>query len=304
MTNEDQKTQNEEINEDNLMNELDEFNSGSSPDVEQEQLAEEQQVENSTEEVQENQSVEKVDKEEPESESKVEQWLIENKFANDEEGKQALADAYKQLQSKSDKEKNEWSGEKQKYEKLAQLDEFLASNPDVVQKLTESVQEKQKDLNAPPVKPDDYDILDESIDNSSSAQWRAEHDKWLISQGATQAMMEVEKLKSELSESQAFDAETTELQKMGLSDTDIVEYRQFMADPNNVSQENLIQIWKTLSNKGNNPEQKSTEQTPKVKNKQNSAAAVSGNAPQAIEPEEKATDDFWKGIMEFNNTNT
>ena len=55
MTNEDQKTQNEEMNEDNLMNELDEFNSGSSPDVEQEQLAEEQQVENSTEEVQENQ---------------------------------------------------------------------------------------------------------------------------------------------------------------------------------------------------------------------------------------------------------
>ena len=110
MTNEDQKTQNEEMNEDNLMNELDEFNSGSSPDVEQEQLAEEQQVENSTEEVQENQSVEKVDKEEPESESKVEQWLIENKFANDEEGKQALADAYKQLQSKSDKEKKEWSG--------------------------------------------------------------------------------------------------------------------------------------------------------------------------------------------------
>ena len=25
---------------------------------------------------------------------------------------------------------------------------------------------------------------------------------------------------------------------------------------------------------------------------------------QAIEPEEKAVDDFWKGIMEFNNTNT
>ena len=48
----------------------------------------------------------------------------------------------------------------------------------------------------------------------------------------------------------------------------------------------------------------SIEQSPKVKNKQNSAAAVSGNAPQAIEPEERETDDFWKGIMEFNNTNT
>ena len=259
--------------------------------------------EEKAEEVQETTSDEKVDKA-PETQSQIEQWLIENKFKNDEEGVQKLADAYKSLQSKSDKDRNEWDSLKQKFDKLAQLDEYLAKNPDVVQKLTETVQEKQQDLNSPPTKPEDYDILDESIDNSSSAQWRAEHDKWLISQGATQAMMEVEKLKSELSESQAFDAETAELQKMGLSDTDIVEYRQFMADPNNVSQENLIQIWKTLSNKGNNPEQKSTEQTPKVKNKQNSAAAVSGNAPQAIEPEEKATDDFWKGIMEFNNTNT
>ena len=304
MTNEDQKNQNEEMNEDNLMAELDEFNEGSSPEAEQEEVVETQQNSPEAEEVQDVQSDEKVDEEQPNEESKVEQWLIENKFANDEEGKKALADAYKQLQSKSDKERNEWSGEKQKYEKLAQLDDFLSNNPDVVQKLTESVQEKQKDLNAPPIKPDDYDILDESIENSSSANWRAEHDKWLINQAATQAMLEVEKLKSELSESQAFDAETTELQKMGLSDTDIVEYRQFMADPNNVSQENLVQIWKTLSNKGNNSQSGTSQQAPKAKNKQNSAAAVSGNAPQAVEPEEKVVDDFWKGIMEYNNTNT
>tara|TARA_R110000824_G_scaffold218869_4_gene405577 strand:- start:6586 stop:7497 length:912 start_codon:yes stop_codon:yes gene_type:complete len=303
MTNEDQKSQNEEMSEDNLMDELNEFNSGSLPEA-VEQPIETQGVEEKAEEVQENQSDEKADKEQPENESKVEQWLIENKFKNNEEGKEKLAEAYKQLQSKSDKERNDWSGQKEKFDKLAQLDEFLSSNPDVVQQLTESVQEKQKDVNAPPVKPEDYDILDESIDNSSSAKWREKHDKWLISQGATQAMVEVEKLKSELSESQAFDAETEALQKMGLSDTDVVEYRQFMADPNNVSQENLIQIWKTLSNKGNNPQTKSIEQSPKVKNKQNSAAAVSGNAPQAIEPEERETDDFWKGIMEFNNTNT
>ena len=296
MTNEDQNNQEEVMSEDNLLAELDEFNSGSSPEPEVEEPQEE--------EVLETQPDENNDNEEPNEQSQVEQWLIENKFANDEEGVQKLADAYKQLQSKSDKDRNEWANEKSKYEKLAQLDEFLSNNPDVVQKLTESVQEKQKDMNAPPVKPDDYDILDESIENSSSAKWRAEHDKWLISQGATQAMLEVEKLKSELSQSQAFDAETIELQKMGLSDTDIVEYRQFMADPNNVSQENLVEIWKTLSKKGNNSKPEVAQQAPKVKNKQNSAASVSGNAPQAIEPEEKAVDDFWKGIMEFNNTNT
>jgi hypothetical protein len=302
MTNEDQKNQSETMNEDNLIAELDKFNSGSSSEDETQQL--EEQTEEASEEVQESQSEEKVDEEQSnENESEIEQWLIENKFKNDEEGKQKLAEAYKQLQSKTDKERNEWGTEKQKFEKLAQLDDFLSNNPDVVKKLTESVQQKQKDVNAPPVKPDDYDILDESVENSSSAKWRAEHDQWLIRQGATQAMMEVEKLKSELNQSQAFDAETAELQKMGLSDTDIVEYRQFMADPNNVSQENLVRIWKTLSNKGDNSEPKKVEQKPKVKNKPNSAASVSGNAPQAIEPEEKAVDEFWKGIMQFNNSN-
>ena len=296
MTNEDQNNQEEVMSEDNLLAELDEFNSGSSSESEVE--------EPQKEEVLETKPDENNDNEEPNEQSKVEQWLIENKFANDEEGVQKLADAYKQLQSKSDKDKNEWNAEKSKYEKLAQLDEFLSSNPDVVQKLTESVQEKQKDMNAPPVKPEDYDILDESIENSSSAKWRAEHDQWLISQGATQAMLEVEKLKAELNQSQAFEAETAELQKMGLSDTEIVDYRQFMADPSNVSQENLVEIWKALSKKGKNSQPKTSEQAPKVKNKQNSAASVSGNAPQAIEPEEKAKDEFWEGIMKFNNTNT
>ena len=271
MTNEDQNNQAEVMNEDNLLAELEQFNSGSLPEVEEPQTQEEPVKEQATEEVQETESDEKLDKE-PETKSEIEQWLIENKFKNDEEG----------VQSKSDKEKNEWNSEKEKFDKLAQLDDYLAQNPDVVQKLTKSVQEKQQDLNSPPVKPEDYDILDESIDNSSSAQWRKQHDEWL-------------------SESQAFDAETIELQKMGLSDTEIVEYRQFIADPNNVTQENLVKIWQTLSNGYNSKPEVNVENTPKVKNKQNSAASVSGSAPAVVEPEEKALDNFWKGIMEFNN---
>jgi len=300
MTNEDQNSQVEVKNEDNLLAELEQFNSGSLPEVEEPQEQNVSVAEENTEEVQETISDEKVDKE-PETKSEIEQWLIENKFKNDEQGVQKLADAYKQLQSKSDKEKNEWNSQKEKFDKLAQLDDYLAQNPDVVQKLTESVSEKQQNLNSPPVKPDDYDILDESIDNSNSAKWREQHNEWLIQQGAVQAMQEVEKLKSELSESQAFDAETIELQKMGLSDTEIVEYRQFIADPNNVTQENLVNIWKTLSNGHNSQPKVDVETVPKVKNKQNSAASVSGSAPSAIEPEEKALDNFWKGIMEFNN---
>ncbi len=300
MTNEDQNSQVEVKNEDNLLAELEQFNSGSLPEVEEPQEQNVSVAGENAKEVQETTSDEKVDKE-PETKSEIEQWLIENKFKNDEQGVQKLADAYKQLQSKSDKEKNDWNSQKEKFDKLAQLDDYLAQNPDVVQKLTESVSEKQQNLNSPPVKPDDYDILDESIDNSNSAKWREQHNEWLIQQGAVQAMQEVEKLKSELSESQAFDAETIELQKIGLSDTEIVEYRQFIADPNNVTQENLVNIWKTLSNGHNSQPKVDIETVPKVKNKQNSAASVSGSAPSAIEPEEKALDDFWKGIMEFNN---
>ena len=300
---EDQKQPVEEKNEDNLMAELDAFNEGSSPEESKEEAKAES---TGTEEVKSEKPVEKeAEKASPEEVSQVEQWLIENKFKNDEEGVSKLTEAYKQLQSKSDKERNEFQDNKERYNKLDQLDQFLAENPDVVQNLTKEVQRKQQDVNSAPVKPDDYDILDEGIENSSSAEWRAEHDQWLIRQGASQAIGEVEKLKSELSESQAFDVETAELQRMGLSDAEVVEYRQFMADPNNVTQENLVNIWKTISqHNGNNPDKKVGNAEPKPKNRQTSAASVSGNVPSAVEPEEKAVDDFWKGIMEFNNTNT
>ena len=104
MTNEDQNSQVEVKNEDNLLAELEQFNSGSLPEVEEPQEQNVSVAEENTEEVQETTSDEKVDKE-PETKSEIEQWLIENKFKNDEQGVQKLADAYKQLQSKSDKEK-------------------------------------------------------------------------------------------------------------------------------------------------------------------------------------------------------
>ena len=68
MTNEDQNNQEEVMNEDNLLAELDEFNSGSSSEPEVEESQEE--------EVLETQPDEKNDNEEPNEQSKVEQWLI------------------------------------------------------------------------------------------------------------------------------------------------------------------------------------------------------------------------------------
>jgi hypothetical protein len=283
---EDQKQQ-EQMSEDNLMKELDSFNEGSSPET-----AETKEVEAKESETQDgNAGKEAEEKPEPE----IEQWLIENKFKNDEDGVKNLSEAYKSLQSKSDKDRNDFKSKEDQYTKLQQLDNFLVDNPDVAQKIVTEVQAKRENLNKPPVKPEDYDILDESIDNSSSAGWRANYDQWLISQGSAQAISEVNKLKAELAEAQAFDAETIGLQKMGLSDVDIVEYRQFMADPNNVSQENLVGVWKQLS--------QHTKSSPKqkLKNKQNSPASVTGSTPPAIQPDEKALDSFWAGIMEHSN---
>ena len=65
MTNEDQNNQEEVMNEDNLLAELDEFNSGSSPEPEVEEPQEE--------EVLETQPDENNDNEEPNEQSQVEQ---------------------------------------------------------------------------------------------------------------------------------------------------------------------------------------------------------------------------------------
>ena len=304
--NKDQNTPEQEMSEDNLLNELDSFNNGSSEEVTKEESnADSAELQEKTpEQAQDIQEETESKQSESEEVAEIEQWLIENKFKDDEDGRSKLAEAYKQLQSKTDKERNEFSQKEEKYSKLAQLDEFLSNNPDVVQKLTQEVQAKKEESNLPPKKPEDYDILDESIENSSSAQWRQQYDQWLIRQGSAQAIGEIEKLKSELSESQAFEMETVELQKMGLSDTDIVEYRQFMADPNNVTQENLVNIWKMIAKNGKSSNSIQKEKEPQPKNKQNSPASVSGSVPNAVEPEKKELDSFWDGIMEFNNNNS
>lgn len=304
--NKDQNTPEQEMSEDNLLNELDSFNNGSLQEVDKEESnADSAELqEKAPEQAQDIQEKTESKQSESEEVAEIEQWLIENKFKDDEDGRSKLAEAYKQLQSKTDKERNEFSQKEEKYSKLAQLDEFLSNNPDVVQKLTQEVQIKKEESNLPPKKPEDYDILDESIENSSSAQWRQQYDQWLIRQGSAQAIGEIEKLKSELSESQAFEMETLELQKMGLSDTDIVEYRQFMADPNNVTQENLVNIWKMIAKNGKSSNSIQKEKEPQPKNKQNSPASVSGSVPSAVEPEKKDLDAFWDGIMEFNNNNS
>ena len=219
-------------------------------------------------------------------------WLIDNKFKDDDTGKTALATAYKELQSKTDKERNEYSDQAKKYEQLDKLDGYLRENPDVVKSLSERI---KRDANDPPPKPEDYDILDEQIDGSASAEWRKQNDQYLINRGAMAAKQEIGQFKQEMHAREQQEAEVAELKGLGLNDSDIENFNSFMSDNNNLNNKNLVKIWKFLSqeNSGN------TVQKSGDKKKQTTAAASPGNDPvMDVDPGTKDVDQFWDGIMD------
>ena len=152
----DQKQQVEAKSEDNLnmIDVLDDFNQGSSEEpVEQEVQTEDSNVETQPEE--------KVET----TEENV-KWLIDNKFKDDEEGKENLAKSYRELQSKHDKDNSKNKDESEKFERLEKLDMFLKDNPEVVKTMKSKVDDIAKTESGPPKKPGDYDILDESIEGT------------------------------------------------------------------------------------------------------------------------------------------
>ena len=109
----DQKQQTEETGEDNLnvVDVLNDFNitKGSSEEPQEEAT----QPEESNVETQE------------ESNVSTEGWLIENKFKDDDEGRANLAKSYRELQSKSDKEKGELGKKADQFNRLEKLDTLL-----------------------------------------------------------------------------------------------------------------------------------------------------------------------------------
>ena len=174
-------------------------------------------------------------------------WLIDNKFRNDEDGRQSLADSYKNMQSMKDKAEQELKSQSGDYDRLKQLDEFLKENPNVVDALREEVTKVAKDDNASPVKPEDYDILDEQIDGTTSQKWRAGYDEWLIEQGARKAMQYVDDVRHQDAEQVSFQAEVDQLKSLGMTDAEIEGYYGWMKDPENVTTANKVKIYKLLN---------------------------------------------------------
>ena len=195
------------VQDDNLMSALNNFNAGVTGSQETEVEVEEPTTEESA------QLSEEEITEQEEAVEEVRKWLIDNKFEDSEEGRQKLADAYKNIQSAKDKAEGELREKSSKYEKLDKLDEWLKSNPKIVEMLQNEA-EKQE-ANGPPEKPEDYDLMEESVEGSASNLWRKEYDEWLIEQGAQKAMQQFETVRQKENAVKAQEAEINELRYDG-----------------------------------------------------------------------------------------
>ena len=232
-------------------------------------------------------------------------WLIENKFRNDEEGRQKLADSYKNMQSMKDKAEKTLKTQESEYDRLKQLDQFLQENPNVVSTLKEEVTKVAKDEHSSPVKPEDYDILDEQIDGSSSQVWRGQHDEWLIKQGAAQAMQYVDDIRQKDANTNALQSEVNELKSLGMSDDEINSYYGWMDSPEHVTTENKVKIYRILNGQvsqesiGAEAQSNSSDTDIKEMSKNVSAGAVEGKAPATKTSFEKEQDNWVSSIMQF-----
>ena len=291
----DQKQQVEEKSEDNLnmIDVLDDFNKGSSEEPDN------QEVQTDVKEVQTDDSNVETQPEEAVEETKNNvQWLIDNKFKDDGEGREKLAKSYRELQSKYDKDVNRSKEEQEKFERLEKLDGFLQKNPEVVKTMKEKVDSISNTESGPPKKPKDYDILDESIEETSSSKWRLEYDNWLITQGKKAAKEELSNYKAELETAKQQANEVAELKKMGLSDEEIPDYYNFVTSDANLTTENLVKIYRYLKVEEDNTSSGTSKQS--VPTKRTSAVAATGSTPPAKNSDKKVVEEFWDGIMKFN----
>ena len=215
-------------------------------------------------------------------------WLIDNKFEDNEEGRMKLAESYRQLQSQRDKEK---PGEE--YEKLQKLDSFLKENPNVVAAMKGEVSKMQENLSGPPQKPEDYDSYDEDTQGTSSYEWRQSYNQYLVDQGRTAAKSEVDVLRNEMQQERVASDRMAKLKAMGMSDSEIKEYDDFMTDDSKLTEENLVKIYRFLKTG------EAEEPVQPVQQKRTSAAAVSGSNPPQGKTKEKEKDEFFNGLMKF-----
>jgi len=221
-------------------------------------------------------------------------WIIENKFKDDADGRAALAKSYRELQSLSDKKSEEYKGKDKHYEGLGELEEWLIANPEAVH----LIKDKYSGENAleVPQKPEGFDALDIGVEGTVTDKWFQEVQDYGIKKGEIQAKAEVNALRSELEGKEAarlakIDEEKS-LVAAGLAESEIDEYSSFMRNPDMASKDNLVKIYRMLSGKDvaggdAQPNTQDSESLVKKANKTVSAAAVGGNTPVATRETER-----------------
>lgn len=299
--------QTQDIGGDNLMDALNTFNAEASPPESEAPDAEELTSEASQPEpdvkAEAETSVE-TDEVETTETDKEPAWLIESKFKDDDDGKHKLAEAYRNMQSMKDKAEGELRERNERYEKLAELDTWLKQNPEMVKMMQGEVQRQDAQAEEPPAKPEDYDIYEESIDGSSSAEWRRKHDDWLMEQGAKRAISYVDQRRAEDRQLASQRAEVDALKAIGMSEDEIKQFYGFMNDPKNVTPQNMVEVWKRLdpqaqteAKDAESDNETSEGNVKKAMAKVPNAGAVDGKSAPVQSAQNKQEEEWWTGIM-------
>ena len=271
----------------NLVDELVSFNKG-------EESPEEGAVTNEAE----SDNNEKVEESESQQES-TEQWLIDNKFKDNDDGRQKLADSYKSLQSEYDKMRNspELPQDAQDAIKFA---EWVANNDDARTALEGLVNSPEQSIVEIP---EDFDQLDIYTEGTSSNDWYKATQNQQRTEMKDQILSEV---KSEFQQRDNKVQEEAEARNMyaylqaehNMDEAEVTDYLSFIKEEDNFSPQNLVSMYRT--SKGTQPRTKTTtkhsESNPSRKELPagvNAAVGGGSNPPASNNP----VDDLMKSLM-------
>lgn len=269
-----------------LTEELISFNKGESPEGTEDNV---DVVESDKQEVVEAKEV---------SKEAVEDWLIDNKFKDTEEGREKLAESYKNLQSEYDKLKNSPEEDGRAKEAIA-FAEWVANN-DEAREAINSISNKES--NPQLEVPDDFDPLEMYTEGTSSNEWwkssqDAERNK-LRQEITTQVSGEFDKRDNKVKEQEEATSMIEYLSKeQNLSEAEIADYLEFVGNEDSYSPDNLVQLYRMTkgdavqpqNNKLVNPESQ-TQMTKDIPQNVNAAVSTGVNPPAETNPVDSLMD--------------
>ena len=235
------------------------------------------------------------------SQESVEQWLIDSKFKDDDEGKHKLADSYRNLQSEYDKLKNAPPVTDDAKEAI-EFATWVANNEEAREALNTIA---NKTVDNPVEVPEDFDQLEMYTPGTTSNDW------WIAVQSKERERIRSEVVADVRGEFEKRDnvvKEETEAKAMykhladdqGLSATEIDEYMDFIGKEESYKTDNLVKLFKMSKGDTTQPKPKtkrseSQAPQPKVVPPVTGAAVFGGGNPPATPTE--AVDQLMESLM-------